>query len=52
MAGKTGCNLSPGRGGHLIVRLGDRKTVLPMHGRNHEMPTGTASRIKNDFGLK
>jgi len=29
---KQGCTFEPGKGGHLIVRRGDRMSVLPMHG--------------------
>ncbi|MBS1874488.1 MAG: type II toxin-antitoxin system HicA family toxin [Acidobacteria bacterium] len=49
---KHGCTFEPGRGGHLGVRLGDKSTVLPMHGKNHEVATGTVNRIKRDLGLK
>ncbi len=37
---------------HLLVRFGDKKTVLPMHGKNHELPRGTANGIKRSLGLK
>jgi hypothetical protein len=30
---KRGCSFEPAKGGHLIVRLGDKKTILPMHGK-------------------
>jgi len=36
----------------LLVRLGILKTVLPMHGKNHELPKGTVEGIKRDLGLK
>jgi mRNA interferase HicA len=49
---RQGCSFSPGRGGHLLVRLGDKKTVLPMHGKNHEMPRGTVLAIKKALGLR
>ena len=49
---KQGCSFSPGRGGHLLVRLGGRKSVLPMHGKNHELPAGTVNGIKKALGLK
>jgi mRNA interferase HicA len=49
---KQGCSFSPGRGGHLLVRLGDKKTVLPMPGKNHEMPNGTVLGIKKALDLK
>jgi len=43
---------SPGKGGHLLVRLGNRKSVLPMHGKSHELPVGTVNGIKKALGLK
>jgi mRNA interferase HicA len=48
---KNGCTFEPGRGGHLIVRRGDRMSVLPMHGNKKDMPTGTVSAIKKQLGL-
>lgn len=27
------CSFEPGKGSHLKVRLGNRSTVLPMHGK-------------------
>ena len=49
---KQGCSFSPGRGGHMLVRLGDKKTILPMHGKNHELKSGTVIGIKKALGLK
>jgi mRNA interferase HicA len=49
---KRGCRFEPGHGGHLIVRLGDRMTVLPMHGSGKELGTGLVQKIKKDLGLK
>jgi mRNA interferase HicA len=45
-------SFSSGKGGHLLVRLGNRKSVLPMHGKSHELPTGTVNGIKKALGLK
>jgi mRNA interferase HicA len=42
----------PGGSGHLIVRLGNRKTDLPMHGGSKELGTGLVNKIKKDLGLK
>jgi len=36
---KQGCTFEGGRGGHLTVRLGDKITDLPMHGRKKDLPT-------------
>lgn len=38
--------------GHLIVRLGDRKSELPMHGAKKQLGTGLIEKIKKDLGLK
>jgi len=50
---KQGCTLETKRGtGHLIIRLGDRKSELPMHGGNKELGKGLVAKIKKDLGLK
>lgn len=38
--------------GHLIVRRGDRKSELPMHGSRKEFGTGLVNAIKKQPGLK
>jgi len=38
--------------GHLIVVRGDRRSELPMHGKDKELPTGVVNKIKKDLGLK
>ena len=45
------CSFEPGKGSHLKVRLGNRSTVLPMHGKK-ELGKGLEQRIKKDLGLK
>jgi mRNA interferase HicA len=47
-----GCTFSPGRGSHLIVRRGDRTSVLPMHGKGKELGTGLINAIKKQLGLR
>ncbi len=49
---KQGCTFEPGKGGHPIVRLGDKMSVLPMHGSRKEIGKGLENRIKKDLGLK
>lgn len=49
---QQGCTFEPGKGGHLIVRLGDRKSVVPMHGSGKELGTGLVNAIKKQLGLK
>ena len=49
-----GCTFESKRAGsgHLIVRLGDRKTELPLHGGRKELGTGLVNAIKKQLGLK
>ena len=51
---QQGCTFETklGGSGHLIVRFGDRKTDLPMHGGSKELGTGLVNKIKKDLGLK
>jgi len=39
-----------GKGGHSTVRLGGRKTVVPMHGKK-DLKTGTLAAILRDLGI-
>jgi len=49
-----GCSFETKRGGsgHLIVRRGGRKSVLPMHGGGKELGTGLVNAIRKQLGLK
>ena len=51
---KQGCTFeTKGSGhGHIVVRLGDRRTDLPMHSARKELGTGLVATIKKDLGLK
>jgi mRNA interferase HicA len=49
---ERGCSFERGHGGLLIVRMGRKMSVLPMHGSNKELATGLVERIKRDLGLK
>jgi mRNA interferase HicA len=49
---KQGCSFVPGKGGHLLVRLGNRKSVLPMHGAKRDLPRGLVEGIKKQLGLR
>jgi mRNA interferase HicA len=42
----------PGGSGHVKVRLGDKSSVLPMHGSRKELGKGLVEKIKKDLGLK
>jgi mRNA interferase HicA len=50
--GRQGCTFEPGHGGHLIVRLGNKMSIPPMHGTGKELGTGLVKSIKRDLGLK
>jgi mRNA interferase HicA len=49
---RQGCAIEPGKGGHLLVRRGERTTVLPMHGGGKELGKGLWLKILKDLGLK
>jgi mRNA interferase HicA len=49
---QQGCTFEPGKGGHLKVRRGNRRSVLPMHGSGKELGTGLVNKIKRDLDLK
>jgi mRNA interferase HicA len=46
-----GCTFEPGKGSHLKVRLGERSSVLPMHGKK-DIGKGLENAIKKQLGLK
>ena len=48
---EQGCTFEPGKGSHLKVRLGERSSVLPMHGKR-ELGKGLVNAIKKQLGLK
>jgi len=49
-----GCTFETKKGasGHLIVKLGGKRTELPMHGSRKQLGTGLVHRILKDLGLK
>jgi mRNA interferase HicA len=51
---KQGCTFETKKGGsgHIIVRRGDRKSELPMHGGGKELGTGLLNAIRKQLGLK
>lgn len=51
---QRGCTFETHKGGsgHVTVRLGDRVSQLPMHGRGKELGTGLVNKILKDLGLK
>jgi mRNA interferase HicA len=38
--------------GHIIVRLGDKKSEIPMHGAAKELKKGLVEAVKKQLGLK
>lgn len=48
---ERGAIFQPGKGGHLKVFLGGKRTILPMHG-SKEIGKGLEMKIKKDLGLK
>ena len=50
---RQGCTFeeSRGKGGHIIVRLGDRQTTLPMHGGKADLGKRLVAAIKKQLGL-
>ncbi len=49
---QQGCSFQAAKGGHLIVRLGSRKSILPMHGGKKELGKGLWLSILRDLGLR
>ncbi len=51
---KQGCTFEtkPGGSGHLIVKLGDKRSELPMHGGSKQLGVGLMNKIKKDLELK
>ncbi len=47
---KRGCTFEPGKGGHPIVRRGDREPVLPMHGGRKDLGKGLRLASLRDLG--
>jgi mRNA interferase HicA len=45
-----GATFAPGKGSHLHVFLGGRRSILPMH--NKELTIGVLQAIKKQLGLK
>jgi mRNA interferase HicA len=48
---RQGCSFEPGKGGHLTVIRGNRRSSIPMHGSGKELKTGLVLAIKKQLGL-
>lgn len=49
---RQGCTFESGKGGHLIVRRGQHRSVLPQHGGAKELGKGLWLKILKDLDLK
>ena len=51
---RQGCTFEGHKGGsgHVTVVRGDRRSQLPMHGRQKELGTGLVNKIKKDLGVE
>jgi mRNA interferase HicA len=49
---RQGCTFESGKGGHLLVRRGERTSTLPQHGGRKQLGKGLWSKILKDLGLK
>lgn len=48
---RLGCTFEPGKGGHLIVKLGRRRSILPMPGTGKKLKKGTVAAIEKQLGI-
>lgn len=49
---QQGCTFEPGKGSHLVVRLGDRSSTIPQHGGAKQLGTGLIRKVEKDLGLR
>jgi mRNA interferase HicA len=49
---RQGCTFESGKGGHLLVRRGNRTSVLPQHGGKTQLGKGLWLKILKDLGLR
>ncbi|HWL03991.1 MAG TPA: type II toxin-antitoxin system HicA family toxin [Xanthobacteraceae bacterium] len=49
---RHGCTFEPGKGGYLIVRRGDHRSVLPQHGGSKELGTNLWKAIPKQLEIK
>lgn len=47
-----GCTFQKTKSGHLKIRLGTRRSVMPYHGSGQDLGKGLEERIKKQLGLK
>ena len=51
---RHGCTFETHRGGsgHVTVRRGDRRSVMPVHGASKDLGKGLLSKILKDLGIR
>lgn len=51
---KAGCTIEEprGKGGHVMVRRGDKAATLPMHGARKQLGKGLMARIKKELDVE
>lgn len=51
---KFGCTFHPelGKGGHVLIRRGERTSMLPTHGGSKQLGTGLMRKILRDLGIE
>lgn len=49
---KKGATFAPGKGGHLIVTLNGKRSILPQHGGSKEIGEGLWQAILKQLGIK
>jgi mRNA interferase HicA len=49
---RKGATFAPGKGGHLIVTLNGRRSVLPQHGGSKEIGKGLWLAILKQLGIE
>lgn len=47
-----GCTFQNTKSGHKKVSLGSKRSILPMHGNNHDLNSKLVKDIKKQLGLK
>jgi mRNA interferase HicA len=49
---RHGCAFERGKGGHVLVRRGDRTSTLPQHGGRKQLGKVLWSKILKDLGIE
>lgn len=49
---RPGCTFEPGKGGHMDVRRGDKRSHMPRHGGRKQLGKGLIEKIKKDLAIQ